>query len=196
MFRGIQKLTLIDFPKEVAATLFTGECNFRCPWCHNRDLAYLNTESFPIIPDDEMLDIISERRSFIGGVCITGGEPLMWGQRLKDFIKKIKALGLKVKIDTNGSFPKLLEEMIKEDLIDFVAMDIKNIPEKYAQTVGLASVTIEDINESIRLIKELPDHQFRTTMVPGLVDEADLPAMESWVDEKIIRQEYREIEQK
>lgn len=159
---GLQKLTLLDFPGKMACTVFTYGCNFRCPFCHN---ALLVTEqNSDSISEDEFFSFLKKRQGILDGVCISGGEPTLQND-LADFIRKIKALGYAVKLDTNGSRPEVLKELIKEKLLDYVAMDIKNSLQKYSLTCG-CEVDTTPITESISVIKESGiDHEFRTTTV-------------------------------
>ena len=161
---GFQKTTLLDYPGKVACTVFTAGCNLRCPFCHN---AFLVTEIDPSnrFEQSELLDYMKKRRTILDGVCITGGEPLLYADTL-DFIKEIKDIGLSVKLDTNGSFPDRLKNAIDSGMIDYIAMDIKNSPKKYPLTVGIADFDISPIIESIELIRKSNiQHEFRTTVV-------------------------------
>ena len=127
--KGLAKLTLLDFPGKIACTVFTGGCNFRCPFCHNASLV-LRSASIPDIPDFELFKILDDRRSIYDGVCVTGGEPLLMPD-IADFLGRIKERGFLVKLDTNGSRPEQLLGLIDLGLVDMVAMDIKNSPEKW-----------------------------------------------------------------
>lgn len=161
---GFQKTTLLDYPGKVACTVFTAGCNLRCPFCHN---AFLVTEIDPSnrFEHSELLDYMKKRRTILDGVCITGGEPLLYADTL-DFIKEIKDIGLSVKLDTNGSFPDRLKNAINSGMIDYIAMDIKNSPKKYPLTVGIVDFDISPIIESIELIRKSNiQHEFRTTVV-------------------------------
>lgn len=160
IFGGFQKLTLLDFPGRVACTLFTKGCNFRCPFCHN---ALLVTDIDEVsYTDTEILDYLKKRIGILDGVCITGGEPLMQ-KELEDFIKNVRALGYAVKLDTNGSYPDKLKDLVGKGLIDYVAMDIKNTAEKYPLTAGVPNANVE---ESIDfLLSGAVPYEFRTTVV-------------------------------
>ena len=167
---GLLKTTLLDYPGKVASTVFLPGCNFRCPYCHNRDLI-LNTDK-TLIPVDEITEYIESKKNILEGVCITGGEPLIH-RDLDSLIKKIKSFGLKVKLDTNGSFPEKLPFIDA----DYIAMDIKTDPDKYS----LVSGSIIDKNLSSKIVESVNwiknsgiDHEFRTTLVPGIVDFSDM----------------------
>ena len=141
---GLQKMTLLDFPGKVACTLFTGGCNLRCPFCHNGGL--VRTPAQHPNAEAEVLSYLSRRQGILDGVCITGGEPLMQPD-IVDFVKKIKALGLAVKIDTNGTYPERLRVLIEAGLVDYVAMDIKNAKSKYAATCGVGNPHLDKVEE-------------------------------------------------
>ncbi len=169
---GLQKLTLLDFPGHTACTVFTGGCNFRCPFCHN---ALLVTELDPpvTIGEEEFFAFLAKRQGFPDGVCITGGEPLLQPD-LAPFIRRIREMGFLVKLDTNGSFPDRLQSLMEEGLLDFVAMDIKNSLEKYSLTAG-AEVDTAAIEKSIDLLLSgKVDYEFRTTVTNELHTEADI----------------------
>lgn len=164
---GIQKLTLLDYPGTVACTVFTLGCNMRCPFCHN-SLLVTRTDEAEVYPEEEFFKFLDKRRGVLDGVCITGGEPLIHADA-GEFIARIKGMGYKVKLDTNGSFPDRLEEILKSGNVDYVAMDIKNSPEKYAETVGIPDFDVSKIRRSIEIIKASGiDHEFRTTVVAPL----------------------------
>lgn len=164
---GIQKLTLLDYPGTVACTVFTLGCNMRCPFCHNA-LLVTKTEEAEVYPEEDFFAFLNKRRGILDGVCVTGGEPLLQSDA-GEFIAKIKALGYKVKLDTNGSFPDRLEEILKSGNVDYVAMDIKNSPEKYAETVGIPGFDVSKIQRSIEIIRSSGiEYEFRTTVVAPL----------------------------
>lgn len=164
VFHGFQKMTMLDFPGYVACTVFTPGCNFRCPFCHNALLVTdINNET--IYSEDDILAFLSKRKGLLDGICISGGEPLMH-EGIFDFVKKVKELGFLVKIDTNGSFPDKLKELIDSGNIDYVAMDIKNSPEKYGLTTGISDFDFSPIRESVGLLLEgKVGYEFRTTVV-------------------------------
>jgi len=166
-FKGLQKTTLVDYPGEVACTLFLPGCNFRCGYCYNPDLV-LNRETGVRIVEDEALEFLKTRRGFLDGVCVTGGEPLLHWPQLREFLRRTKTLGYKVKLDTNGSFPGPLRGIIEARLVDYLAMDIKAPREKYAQVVK-SRVVLADIEESVQLIRGSGvDYEFRTTVFSDL----------------------------
>lgn len=165
--RGFNKTTLLDYPGHVAATVFTGGCNFRCPFCHNADLV-LNPESQPLVPEEEVLSHLKKRRGILEGVCITGGEPTLQPD-LPDFIRKIRELGYLVKLDTNGYRPEVLMSLLTEDMLDYVAMDVKASPDNYQKASGCPGLDFSRIEESIALLKECKiPYEFRTTVVQGI----------------------------
>ena len=173
---GLQKLTLLDFPGHVACTVFLQGCNFRCPFCHNSSLVF-GTDA---IPEDEVLRFLNTRQGLLDGVAITGGEPLLTAE-LPDFLRNIKALGYKTKVDTNGSFPEKLRSLIDEGLVDYVAMDIKNSPGKYAETAG-ADGMLDAVRQSVEILKNgtIP-YEFRTTVVDELHEPSDFESIGKWL---------------
>jgi len=172
IIKGFQKLTLLDYPEKTACTIFTGGCNFRCPFCHNASLVISPNEAEDIT-EDEIFSLLSKRQGILDGVCITGGEPLLQSD-IAEFMRKIKDMGFLIKLDTNGTFPEKLEQLIDNGLCDYVAMDIKNSPEKYAKTAGLDLCNVSDIEKSIHIIMtKAPDYEFRTTVVKDYHDGND-----------------------
>ena len=164
VFHGFQKMTMLDFPGYVACTVFTPGCNFRCPFCHNSLLVTRMNDS-EIYTEDDILSYLKKRQGVIDGICISGGEPLMHDD-IFEFVKKVKELGFLVKIDTNGSFPEKLQKLIDSGNIDYVAMDIKNCPEKYAETVAIPDFDIEPVRKSVQiLLSGKVKYEFRTTVV-------------------------------
>ena len=178
---GMQKLTLLDFPGVVACTLFTAGCNFRCPWCHNAGLVLPEEASDRLLESGEVLSFLEKRKGVLDGVCVTGGEPLLHAE-LPDFLKRVKDLGYRVKLDTNGSFPERLEALVREKLADRVAMDIKNGPSRYAETVGLRNLDLSAVTASKNfLLSDAVDYEFRTTVVRGLHTEKSLLEAADWI---------------
>lgn len=178
--QGFQKTTLLDYPKHVAATVFFGGCNFCCPFCHNGDLV-LSPESSPPIPPEEILAYLKKRQKILDGVCITGGEPTLQ-EELAEFLAAIKKLGLSVKLDTNGYRPQILKELCRSGLVDYVAMDIKGAPEKYAGICGLSKIDFRNIAASADFLMEgTVPYEFRTTVVQELHEPGDFSVIGSWL---------------
>ncbi|SHI46278.1 anaerobic ribonucleoside-triphosphate reductase activating protein [Parasporobacterium paucivorans] len=177
---GLIKTSLVDYPGYLACTIFTGCCNFRCPFCQNKGLV-LSPGSEPVIPTETVLDYLQKRKTILEGVCISGGEPTLQAG-LKDFIRSIKALGLKVKLDTNGTRPDVLKALQHENLLDYVAMDIKAPRNKYAEVSGIDSPDMDRIQESIDFImSSMQDYEFRTTVVKELHSLDDIREIISWI---------------
>lgn len=169
VIHGLQKMTLLDYPGKVACTVFLGWCDFRCPFCHNWEL--IDGSAPAEMDDSKLMSFLEKRRGILEGVAITGGEPML-NKDLPDFLRRIKALGYPVKVDTNGNHPEMLKAVLDESLVDYVAMDVKNSLDKYALTIGLDSFDTSNIQESIRLIMGSgTDYEFRTTVVEQLHDE-------------------------
>lgn len=169
---GFQKTTLLDYPGRVAATIFVGGCNFRCPFCHNGQLV-LDVAEQPVIPEEEVLAYLKKRRGVLEGVCITGGEPTLQ-EDLAEFIRSLKDMGYLVKLDTNGYRPEVLRTLLQEGLLNYVAMDIKASQKKYSSAAGMTPLEFEKVKESIRLLMEgsVP-YEFRTTVVKGIHEMED-----------------------
>jgi pyruvate formate lyase activating enzyme len=175
---------LIDYPGRVAATVFLSGCNFRCPWCYARELVLPELiAKQPQIPEAELFEFLKENQGLLQGVVICGGEPTL-NPELPGFIKKIKDLGFMVKLDTNGSNPKMLKDLIDNDLVDYVAMDIKLPKEKYP--LVLQGVPLENVEESVKILKNSTiDFEFRTTCAPSVHSVADLVAMARWIGQEV-----------
>ena len=169
-------MTLLDFPGRVACTVFLGGCDLRCPFCHNFELVDGTAE--PVMDDEDLLRFLEKRRGLLDGVAVTGGEPCLH-RELPALLRRIRALGFKVKLDTNGFHPDMLRLLLEEGLVDYVAMDIKNSRSKYAQTAGLAEIDTEPVGESIAILQDFAtrnsgfEHEFRTTVVKELHEAAD-----------------------
>ena len=175
---GLRKLTLLDYPGLVACTVFTCGCNFRCPFCHNPVLVTGKEDDLEC-SFGEVLEFLENRKDRLEGVCVTGGEPLLHKESVL-FIQAAKALGYKVKLDTNGSFPERLRELLIDNAVDFVAMDIKNSPAKYAVTSGINNW--EKVKESVELLKNSSvEHEFRTTVTGNLHEKSDFAAIGQWL---------------
>ncbi|MCR5150238.1 MAG: anaerobic ribonucleoside-triphosphate reductase activating protein [Clostridiales bacterium] len=165
IIQGFQKLTLLDFPGVCACTVFTPSCNLRCPFCHNASLVLRPGENSEITEDYIFSSFLPKRKGIIEGVAITGGEPLLQPD-IFDFVKKIKDMGFKVKLDTNGTMPSKVKEIVDNNLVDYIAMDVKASPEMYPKVVGIDGFDISVIEKSISLIMNgNVDYEFRTTVV-------------------------------
>ncbi|MCQ2378818.1 MAG: anaerobic ribonucleoside-triphosphate reductase activating protein [Victivallaceae bacterium] len=176
---GLQKLTLLDYPGKVACTVFCCGCNFRCPFCHNASLVTGREEEMAL-DRDELFAFLRSRAKILDGVAVTGGEPLLHAE-VPALLKEIKSLGFAVKLDTNGSFPETLEKLISEAVVDYVAVDIKNAPEKYAETCG-GIAALEKVRQSVGLLKQSAvDYEFRTTVVKPFHEKGDFAAIGRWI---------------
>lgn len=193
---GMIKTSLLDYPDRVACTIFLGGCNFRCPYCHNASLV-LSPEKIPTIPEEEVFSHLKKRRGILDGVCITGGEPTL-RQDLPEFLGKIKELGYPIKLDTNGSNPSMLRSLAKQQLIDYVAMDIKHSQEHYADVCCAPGFSIGPIEESASFLLsgQIP-YEFRTTVVRELHSPEDFQSIGAWIAgaRAYYLQPYRESEQ-
>ncbi len=164
---GLLKLTLLDYPGKTACTVFTHGCNLRCSFCHNASLV-CREDAGSEIPEQEITDFLGKRKKLLDGVCVSGGEPLLQPD-IENFLYKIKSEGFLVKLDTNGTFPGKLKQLVSQKLIDYVAMDIKNAPEYYPQTACVEGLDIASIKESVEfLLSDAVDYEFRTTLVKGI----------------------------
>ena len=174
---GLQKLTLLDFPQRVACTVFLGGCNFRCPFCQNGEILNGDFEGYTI---EQFLSFLKKRQGILDGVCVSGGEPLL-SDEVFSLIEKIKQLGYAVKVDTNGSYFERLKTLIDEKLVDFVAMDIKNSPQKYNLTAGV-KVNFENVEKSVKLLMNSNiQYEFRTTVVKEYHTEQDFIEIGKWI---------------
>ncbi len=174
---GFQETSLLDYPGKVCAIVWTVGCNFRCPFCYNTDLVSAETDSLSV---DYVLSFLDKRIGKLDALSITGGEPLLH-EDISDFIKEVKDRGFLVKVDTNGSFPHRLEQLIDEDLIDYVSMDVKAPFDKYDQLAGV-HVDLDHIKESITIIRDrAKDYEFKTTVIPGLLEKDDIAKIASLI---------------
>ena len=200
---GLNKTTLLDYPEHIAATVFLGGCNFRCPYCHNSDLV-LNPHLLPEYTRKEIIDFLSKRKNILGSVCISGGEPTL-NPELPEFLEEIKTLGYNIKLDTNGSNPDMLKQLIDGHLIDYCAMDIKNSPEKYFPTAGIGESSehqtlINRIEHSVEILLSNSGssflYEFRTTVVKELHSENDMLVISKWLSgaERYFLQSYTDNE--
>lgn len=179
MIAGLQKMTLLDYPGKVACTIFTQGCNFRCPFCHNSDL--LGQEGPEPIPEETLMAFLRKRVGLLDAVCITGGEPTLQ-KDLARFLGEIKALGYLVKLDTNGGKPEVLKALVEAGLVDYVAMDIKNSPDRYGETVGVPKIHLAPIEQSMQyLLEGHVDFEFRTTVADELHGEEEFTAIGKWL---------------
>ena len=175
---GLQKMTLLDYPGKIACTVFFSGCNFRCPFCHNGEL--LDGSAEPVMDTQEFLAFLGKRKGLLDAVCVSGGEPTLMPE-LAAFLQAVKELGYLIKLDTNGSRPEVLKDLVNRGLLDYVAMDIKNSPARYGETAG-AKVALERIEESIRfLLEEHVDYELRTTVAAQLHDAQSVAEMGRWV---------------
>lgn len=193
--KGVEKDSMIDYPGKISCVVFLSRCNFRCGFCHNPELIF-NESEFPDITPEEFLTWLGKRKKWLDGVVITGGEPTLH-IGLIDFIKAIKELGLCVKLDTNGTNPSIVQKVIDEKLVDYIAMDIKNSLDKYNTTTS-SNVNTEKIRESAKIImdagsKELIDYEFRTTIHPRFHNAQDFEKISSWLkgSKKYVLQQFR-----
>ena len=175
---GFQKTSLLDYPELISAIIWTVGCNFRCPFCYNKDLIDGKVE---LISEDEVLSFLKKRKGLLEGLVISGGEPLMQ-KDITEFISKVKKLGYLIKIDTNGMYPKKLKELIDKKLVDYVAMDVKAPKNKYDKLSGVKT-DISKIEKSIDIIRnDAPDYEFKTTFAPNLLDKKDLVEIAKWLE--------------
>ena len=178
---GLQKLAMVDFPGKLAATVFTGGCNLRCPFCHNALLVNRLAENPETHSVEEVLDFLKKRRGLLDGVVLSGGEPLMQNGAA-EFLEQVRSLGFAVKLDTNGCYPEALEEILKRKLVDYVAMDIKNSREQYGVTVGIPDFDVTPIEQSVALLKNSGvDFEFRTTVVKEFHTAQDIVSIGQWL---------------
>lgn len=179
MIAGLQKMTLLDYPGKVACTVFLQGCNFRCPFCHNSELLPFGDP--PLMEVSELLAFLQKRKGLLDAVCITGGEPTLQPQ-LKPLLTEIKALGYEIKLDTNGSRPDVLKQLVAEKLVDYVAMDVKNSPGAYGETTGCPEIRLDRIMESLSfLLAGHVDYELRTTVVEELHTPDRILEMGQWL---------------
>ena len=177
---GFQATTLIDFPGRVAATLFAAGCNFRCPFCHNAELVIPErVRELSPVDSERVLEELERRRGFLDGVVLTGGEPTLQ-EDLGDFIARLRGLGFLVKLDTNGSRPEVVRSLVDDELVDYVAVDVKAPPNRYAEFAGV-EVPADAIERTVTILRESRvEYEFRTTVAPGLAED-DLEAIAAWL---------------
>lgn len=182
IIKDLEKSTFIDFPGKVACTIFIKGCNFRCSFCHNPELMSLKGNG---LSEEKVLDFLKKRRKYLEGVCFTGGEPLLTLDF--NFLEKIKRMDYKIKIDTNGSHPKKLKALIDKKLVDYIAMDIKSSKEKYEKLAN-CTVDFKSIEESMKLISNFPNYEFRTTIIPGTHNRNEIRKIKQWLTKSTQKQ--------
>lgn len=177
---GLQKLTLLDYPGKVACTVFLSGCNLRCPYCHNPALVLPEQSNAPGMPESEVFAFLEQRKGKLDGICITGGEPTLQSE-LPGFLEKLRGLGYAIKLDTNGTNPGMLNRLLHDGILNYVAMDIKNSPSRYAETCGGADV-LSKVRESADLLLNSPtDYEFRTTVCKPLHTEKEMEEIGRWL---------------
>lgn len=177
---GLEKLSLVDFDGYVSATVFTGSCNFRCPFCHNSPLV-LDYKNLPVIPEEEILSYLEKRKGILEGLCITGGEPTLC-KDLPNFIEKVKKLGFKVKVDTNGTNPEMIKSLTDNGLADYFAMDIKNDKESYAKIIGFDSYDTKRVEKSVDFfLNGKANYEFRTTLIKEFHSKDNVIKIGTWI---------------
>lgn len=177
---GLQKLTLLDYPGKVACTVFLSGCNLRCPYCHNPALVLPEQSNAPGMPESEVFAFLEQRKGKLDGICITGGEPTLQPE-LPGFLEKLRGLGYAIKLDTNGTNPGMLNGLLHDGILNYVAMDIKNSPSRYAETCGGADV-LSKVRESADLLLNSPtDYEFRTTVCKPLHTEKEMEEIGRWL---------------
>jgi len=185
IIKEIQKNTFIDYPGKIACTIFIQGCNFRCGFCHNPNLMEMDCQG---LSQDKILNFLEKRKKYLEGVCFTGGEPLLTLDL--DFLKKVKALDYKIKIDTNGSQPKKLKKLIENKLVDYIAMDIKSSKERY-ELITNSKINFKKIEQSIKLISNFPNYEFRTTIIPDIHDNNEFKKIKSWLQKITKKQKLK-----
>ena len=177
---GLNKTTLLDYPGHIAATIFTGGCNFRCPFCHNASLV-INPASSPLIPSSEILTFLEKRKNILSGVCITGGEPTLQPD-LSMFLFEIKKMGYLIMLDTNGTNPDMITTLFQKGLLDYVAMDIKSSKNGYYDATGVTTVDLQSVESSIHFLMSANiNYEFRTTLVEELHTEEEILSIGHWI---------------
>lgn len=178
---GLQKTTLLDYPGHVAATVFLGGCNFRCPFCHNKEL--LGNDAEELLSREELINFLKKRASILEGVCITGGEPTLFPVELEALIRELRSYGYLIKLDTNGFRPEVLKHLCEERLLDYVAMDIKSCPERYPVVAGVPGMVTDGVKESVSFLMgvDVP-YEFRTTVVRELHTAEDFVEIGTWLE--------------
>ncbi len=175
---GFEKFSMVDWEGKVVCTIFASGCNFRCPFCHNASLAL---SSAPDIAEEEVFQYLEKRKGLVDGVCISGGEPTL-SPDLPDICQRIKNLGYLIKLDTNGTNPNMVKDLVENGLVDYVAMDVKNSPEKYASTVGATGIALDNVLSTLKFLKDSGvDHEFRTTVIGDFHKDKDMESIANLV---------------
>lgn len=193
---GWVKTSLVDYPGNIASSIFLAHCNFQCPYCHNPDLVLAPADRDPPISEREVLDYLHRYSRTLEGICMSGGEPLLHA-RVPEFLCEVRSIGIKIKVDTNGSCPTMLERLIKDDLVDYVAMDIKGPLEKIqsiTRTTIPPDLLRRSLEASVCMLMDGPvEYEFRTTVVPGLLEEKDFEAIGRWLQgsRRFVLQQFR-----
>lgn len=192
---GFEKFSMVDFDGRIACTVFTGGCNFRCPFCHNGALVVGNVKAQEI-EMQEVFDYLKKRKGLVDAVCVTGGEPTMH-KDLPDFLREVRSLGYATKLDTNGTNPQMLADVIAEGLVDYIAMDIKNSKAKYPQTIGIERANLDDISKSVEILLNCGiDCEFRTTIIDEFHTADDMREIAEWIKgaKRYYMQKYKDNE--
>ena len=177
---GLEKLSLVDYDGKVAATVFTGSCNFRCGFCHNGPLV-VGLSELDAMPESQIFEFLNSRKGIIDGVCVTGGEPTLQ-KDLPDFCEKLKKTGLSVKVDTNGTNPQMIKTLFENRLCDYFAMDIKNDKENYAKTIGFKTYDLSAIEKSVSYLMTCgADYEFRTTLINEYHSDRNIVNIGLWI---------------
>lgn len=195
-FYGLQKLSLLDYPGKMCATAFTRGCNFRCPFCHNASLVVGNSDMWNgIITEQDVISLLEKRQGILEGICITGGEPTLYGEELFGFMRRVKKIDILIKLDTNGSHPEFIKAAVEEGIVDYIAMDIKSSKEGYGLAAGIYGSATDAVCESAEfLMSGAVDFEFRTTVVKPLHQKSDFESIGKWLqgDEKYFIQSYKD----
>ena len=192
---GYERFSMVDYEGKICCTVFTGGCNMRCPFCHNGALVVGDVKSNQI-DDDEVIEYLKQRKGLVDAVSVTGGEATLT-VGLADFLRRVRELEYEIKLDTNGLRPDVLKSLIDQKLVDYVAMDIKNSPQKYAMTTGLKFVDLDKINESMQIIRESGiKHEYRTTIIEEFHTLEDMQSIADWISgaQRYYMQKYKDSE--
>lgn len=180
IIQGLEKMSLVDYDGFVSATVFTGGCNFRCPFCHNSSLV-LDSANLPVLSVEEVLSYLKKRKGLLDGVCVSGGEPTL-NKDLPDFIRNLKDIGYSVKLDTNGTNPDMIKLLFEQNLIDYVAMDIKNSQSDYAEIIGFSNYNLQNVIKSVDfLMNSGINYEFRTTLIKEFHSKQNIIDISKWI---------------